>query len=49
MTIWSAEIKELEVLYKSSSGRLPDMEKELEQLIKAENENVVLGSSLILR
>ena len=34
MTIWSAEIKELEVLYKTLSGRLPDLEKELEKLIK---------------
>ena len=34
MAIWSAEIKELEKLYESFKGQLPDLEKELEQLIK---------------
>jgi len=42
MTIWSAEIKELEVITKSFSGQLPELKKELEELLKAENENVVL-------
>ena len=42
MTIWSAEIKELEKLFESLKGRLPDLEKELERLIKADDENMVL-------
>ena len=42
MAIWSAEIKELEALYKSVSGQFPELDKELEELIKAENENVAL-------
>ena len=42
MAIWSGEIKDLETLYKSVSGQFPDLEKELEQLLMAENENVVL-------
>jgi hypothetical protein len=42
MTIWSAEIKELETLHKSLQGHLPDLEKELEKLIKTDDENMVL-------
>jgi len=42
MTIWSAEIKELEKLYESFKGQLPDLEKELEQLIQTEDANVIL-------
>jgi len=42
MAIWSAEIKELEKLYESFKGQLPDLEKELERLIKADDENMVL-------
>jgi TolB-like protein len=42
MAIWSAEIKELEKLCESFKGQLPDMEKELERLIKADDENMIL-------
>ena len=42
MPIWSAEIKELEKLYESFEGQLPDLEKELEQLIKFDDPNVIL-------
>jgi hypothetical protein len=42
MTIWSSEIKELEKLFESLKGHFPDLEKELEQLIKTEDSNVVL-------
>jgi TolB-like protein len=42
MTIWSAEIKELESLYTSIKGRFPELEKELERLVKADDENMVL-------
>jgi len=42
MAIWSGEIKELSVLYESLSGQYPDLEKELERLIKADDENMVL-------
>ena len=42
MPIWSAEIKELETLYISLKGKLPGLEKELERLIKAEDENMIL-------
>jgi hypothetical protein len=42
MPIWSAEIKELEGLYESFKGRLPELEKELEQLIKFDDPNVIL-------
>ena len=37
MAIWSAEIKELERLYGSHRGKLPELEKELELLIKADS------------
>ena len=42
MTIWSAEIKELERLYESLKGQLPDLDKELGRLVKAEDENMIL-------
>ena len=42
MTIWTAEIKELETLYTSIKGRFPELEKELARLIKADDENMVL-------
>jgi hypothetical protein len=42
MAIWSTEIKELEKLYESLKGQLPGLEKELERLIKADDENMVL-------
>src|SRR5512137_103609 len=42
MAIWTAEIKELERLYESLKGQLPDLEKELERLIKADDENMIL-------
>jgi hypothetical protein len=42
MAIWSAEIKELEKLYESFRGQLPDLEKELEQLIRTEDPNVIM-------
>ena len=42
MTLWSAEIKELETLYTSLKGRFPELEKELEQLIKFDDANVIL-------
>jgi TolB-like protein len=42
MAIWSTEIKELEKLYESIKGQLPDLEKELERLIRADDENMIL-------
>src|SRR4030043_1587502 len=42
MAIWSAEIKELERLYESIKGQLPDLEKELGRLVKADDENMIL-------
>jgi hypothetical protein len=42
MAIWSIEIKELEKLYESFKGQLPDLEKELGRLIKADDENMIL-------
>jgi len=42
MTIWSAEIKELENLYNSFKGQHPRLDKELERLIKTDDENIVL-------
>jgi len=42
MAIWSTEIKELEKLYESLKGQLPDLEKELERLIRADDENMIL-------
>jgi len=42
MAIWTSEIKEIEKLHESLKGQLPDLEKELERLIKADDENMVL-------
>jgi TolB-like protein len=42
MPIWTAEIKQIEQLYESLIGQLPDLEKELERLIKADDENMIL-------
>ncbi len=42
MAIWSTEIKELEILYDSFKGQFPDLGKELERLIKADDENMIL-------
>jgi len=42
MAIWSAEIKELEKLYESFRGQLPELEKELGKLTKADDENMIL-------
>ena len=42
MSIWSAEIKEIERLYDSIKGQSPELEKELERLINASDENMVL-------
>jgi TolB-like protein/Tfp pilus assembly protein PilF len=42
MQIWSAEIKELEVLYTSIKGKFPELERELEQLIETKDTNVIL-------
>jgi adenylate cyclase len=42
MAIWSSEIKELEKLYESLKGQLPDLDKELGKLIKADDENMIL-------
>ncbi len=42
MTIWSAEIKDLEKLFDSLKGRYPKLEKELEKLLKTDDENMVL-------
>ena len=42
MAIWSAETKELEKLYESFKGQLPDLERELVQLIKTEDANVIM-------
>jgi adenylate cyclase len=42
MTIWSAEIKDLEKLFYSIKGQHPKLDKELERLIKSDDENIVL-------
>jgi TolB-like protein len=42
MQIWSTEIKEIERLYNSTKGQSPALEKELERLINASDENMVL-------
>lgn len=42
MTIWSGEIKELEKLHESIKENLPDLSKELDQLIKTQDANVVM-------
>jgi tetratricopeptide (TPR) repeat protein len=42
MPIWSAELKELELLYDSLQGKFPELEKDLSHLIKTDDENVAL-------
>ncbi len=42
MAIWTAEIKELEKHNRSIKGQLPDLGKELERLVKADDENMIL-------
>ena len=42
MAIWSAEIKELERLNVSLIGHSPELEKEMGQLVKTEDENVAM-------
>ena len=42
MTFWTGEIKELEKLYESFKGHLPGIVKELEQLIRTDDANVVM-------
>ncbi len=42
MSIWSSEIKELERLYESFKGQLPELRKELGQLIHFDDPNVLL-------
>ena len=42
MVIWSGEIRELEKLYASLKGQHPDLEKELDLLIKAADKNMVM-------
>lgn len=42
MPISTYEIKELERLHESFKGHLPSLEKELDQLIKTDDPNVIL-------
>jgi len=42
MAVWSAEIKELQNLYESLKGQVPDLDKELDRLVKAEDDIVIL-------
>jgi len=42
MAIWSAEIKELEKLYGSLKDQFAELERELSQLVKTEDPNVIL-------
>ena len=42
MTIWSAEIKELEKLHDLLKGEHPKLDNELQRLIKTDDENIVL-------
>jgi hypothetical protein len=42
MNIWDREIEELDKLYDSFKGHIPDIVKELEQLIKTDDANVVM-------
>jgi TolB-like protein/Flp pilus assembly protein TadD len=42
MQIWSSEIKEIERLYDSVKSQSPELEKELERLIRTDDENIVL-------
>jgi TolB-like protein len=42
MKIWTSELKELEILYSSFKGRFANLGNELERLINASDENMVL-------
>ena len=42
MQVWSTEIKELETLFTSIKGHVPELDKELSRLINADDENMVL-------
>jgi uncharacterized protein (TIGR02145 family) len=42
MTDWSGEIKELDKLYVTFKGHLPDIVKEMEQLVRTDDPNVVM-------
>jgi uncharacterized protein (TIGR02145 family) len=42
MAIWTGEINELNKVYSSFKGQLPDIMKELEQLIRTDDPNVVM-------
>lgn len=42
MVVWSAEIKDLIKLYDSYKGQNPRLDKEVERLIKTDDENIVL-------
>jgi TolB-like protein len=42
MSIWTAEIKEIVRIHESFKGQLPDLEKELEQLIRFDDPNVLM-------
>jgi len=42
MIIWTSEIKELERLHEALKGRFPNLEKELGQLIRSDDPNVIL-------
>ena len=45
MAICSTELKKIEKLSKLPQGYLPDLEKELKQLIRAEDANIILLNS----
>jgi hypothetical protein len=42
MQIWSAEIKEIDKLLESFKGQIPELGKELDQLIKSDDPNVLM-------
>ena len=42
MQIWSAEIKEIDNLLESFKGQIPELGKELDQLIKSDDPNVLM-------
>ena len=42
MAIWTSEIKEIERLLESFKGQLPGLEKELEQLVRFDDPNVLM-------
>jgi hypothetical protein len=42
MVFWTGELSELDKLYESFRGHLPEIVREMEQLIKTEDPNVVM-------